>query len=58
MDAWMFVVMFAGYAFTFHDNPPIVAILFAMLLLYLIADVVFERVAAGSHEFLFARYER
>ncbi len=38
IDAWMFVVMFAGYAFTFHDNPPIVAILFAMLLLYLIAD--------------------
>ncbi len=38
IDAWMFVVMFAGYAITFHGTPPVVAILFAMLLLYLSAD--------------------
>ncbi len=40
IDAWMFVAMFAGFAFAFHDGLAIVAILFFILLLYLIADAL------------------
>lgn len=38
VDAWMFLVMFAGYAFVYHDIFVAVAFFFVTLILYLIVS--------------------